>query len=310
MFDLFDAHSDTFVKAMRNKEDIYDGNLHINIKKMEKFDSVVQVFAMCIANEKNDSPYNWYKENLNYYKENMEKYKEYISPVNLFSDIKKIKEEGKIASILAIEGAEVLEGSMDNLHEAYELGVRLINPTWNNNNELGHSSMADVNDGLTKTGKDFVKEMNSLGIIIDVSHLSIDGFWDIYEISEKPFIASHSNAYKITEHPRNLNDDQLKALKDKGGVTGLNLCAPFLEASGKPQMDDVIRHLEHMIKYAGENGVGLGCDFDGIGDPEFELTDISKMDILYDRCIKEFGKDLTRKIFYDNFYNVFGKIMK
>lgn len=313
MFYLVDAHADTFVKAKALNADIYDNNIQISIKKLQKFNNSLQFFALCLADTKVPDSYHWYLDNLNFYLENLNKYSEYMAPVKVFSDIEKNNKDKKISSLLAIEGAEVLRGSTDRLYEAYEKGVRSINLTWNNNNELGCSSMAEVKEGLTDKGKEFLKIMNDLGIIADVSHLSEKGFWDICELSTKPFIASHSNSYTVCKHPRNLSDDQLKALGEKNGVAGLNLCDAFLREGGYADMDDLIKHLEAMLNLAGEDHVGLGCDLDGIGphkNPDFEIKDVSNMDLLYERCSKEFGKNTTEKIFSLNFLKVMKDIMK
>lgn len=311
MFDLFDAHCDTFVKARDENKDIYDNDMHISIKKFQNFKSAVQFFAVCYADGRaEENAYKWYRDSVDFYYDSIQKYAKYISPVKSFSDIEENREESKISAILAIEGGEVLNGSMEKLLEAYDFGVRSMNLTWNNSNELGYSNKDNMAAGLTETGKDFVKKMNELGMMIDVSHLSDAGFWDVYKLSSKPFIASHSNSRELCGHKRNLTDDQMKALKEVGGVTGLNLAASFLEKDGKPQMDDCIKHLERMLKYAGEDGVGLGCDFDGIGTPEFELSDVSKMNLLHERCMKEFGEALTEKLFYNNFLNVTKKVIK
>ncbi|MCL2593263.1 MAG: dipeptidase [Defluviitaleaceae bacterium] len=309
MFNLIDTHCDTIIEMMDKNQELFDNNLHVSIKKLMKFNSPIQFFAICLAHKKLDDYYNSYKKHVELYYKELEKNKDYIQHANTYTKILENMENNKITGILTIEGAEVLEDSIEKLEESYKLGVRSVAITWNHNNAWGHSCTDSENRGLTILGKDMLKKMNELGMIIDVSHLSERGFYDVCELSAGPFIASHSNSYEISPHRRNLKDDQLKALKETKSVTGLNLCAPFLNLTQKPTLDDCIHHLDKMLNIAGEDSVGLGCDLDGIQTPEFELCDVSKMDILHDRCLTAFGKNITEKIFYKNFMRVLSDIL-
>jgi membrane dipeptidase len=167
------------------------------------------------------------------------------------------------------------------------LGVRLISLTWNGENCFGFPNSADpalMALGLKPFGIEAVREMNRLGVIVDVSHLSDGGFWDIRKHGAKPFVASHSNARALSPHPRNLTDDMIRALADAGGVAGVNYCPAFLSrdvTSGVSTVDLVVQHIGHLIKTGGEDCVSLGGDWDGItGD--IELRGPEKMGILFD----------------------------
>ena len=309
MFNLIDAHCDTIVEMMDKKQELFDNNLHVSIKKLLKYDNVVQFFAICLAHKSLNDYYSSYKDHVSLYYSQLEKNIDYIEHVNTYEKILKNHTNKKISAILSIEGAEVLEDSLEKLEESYALGVRSIAITWNHNNAFGNSCTDKENRGLTDLGKSMVKKMNKLGMIVDVSHLSEKGFFDVYNVSEKPFIASHSNSYEISPHRRNLKDSQLKALGEAKGACGLNLASAFLNIENKPSIEDCLRHIDRIIKVAGEDSVGLGCDFDGITTHEFELSDVSKMDILHDRVLKEFGKTTTEKLFYKNFMRVLSDIL-
>lgn len=170
--------------------------------------------------------------------------------------------EGKLAAFLSVEGGELLECSLERLQWAYDQGVRAVNLTWNHPNALSGSNKKETDRGLSEQGKAFVQKMNELGMIIDVSHLSDPGFWDVMEITTKPIMASHSNSRDVFFHTRNLTDSQFTAIIKNHGIVGLNCHALFL-ADGKVDMTDLQRHLDHFLALGGEKTVALGGDWDG-----------------------------------------------
>lgn len=176
--------------------------------------------------------------------------------------------EGKVSAFLTIEDGREVRGKMERLEEYYRMGVRLLGLTWNYPNCFGWPNSADATEmkrGLSDFGKDAVEELNRLGILIDVSHLSDGGFWDVARISKKPFVASHSNARAICPHPRNLTDEMIRAVGEAGGVVGLNQCPKFLyPGSSENRIDDLVAHLLHIRNVGGRECAALGSDFDGI----------------------------------------------
>lgn len=174
-------------------------------------------------------------------------------------DLNEVLKGEKIGFVLSAEGLEFISNEVSMLRVFYELGLRCAMLTWNWRNYLASGTYE--NGGLSLMGKEAIKEMNRLGIIVDVSHLNEEGFWDIVAISTKPIIASHSNAKKITNHVRNLTDDQIKAIAKTGGVIGLNSYFTSKEGQGKETLETYMDHMEYMIETAGEDHVGLGFDF-------------------------------------------------
>lgn len=183
------------------------------------------------------------------------------------ADVMKAFSQKKTAAILSIEGGEALGGSLAMLRMYHRIGVRAIGLTWNYRNELTDGVMDNEScGGLTQFGRDVVAEMNSLGMIVDISHVCEKGVWDVLECSTAPIMASHSNAKAQCDHPRNLTDDQIKAIIKGGGYIGINCLSYFLTPDGNATSDDVLRHVDHIVSLGGERCVGLGCDFDGTND--------------------------------------------
>ena len=203
------------------------------------------------------------------------------------------EDKKEVAGILTLEEGGVLNNRPERLSRLYENGIRLITLTWNYENCIGSPNSRDPNvmkQGLKPFGIEVVKRMNELGMIIDVSHLSDGGFWDCIRYSRSPVVASHSNARSLCPHPRNLSDEMLRALGEKGGVAGVNFYSAFLKSStgrGKilrADMDDMIRHIRWMIDRAGEDAVALGTDFDGFEKealPEV-ISGVQDMERLWD----------------------------
>ena len=188
-------------------------------------------------------------------------------------DVIRNESEGIMSAMLTIEDGRFVNGDMKKLEKLHRDGVRAIALTWNFANCFGFPNSNDkeiMQKGLTDFGKEAVEEMNRLGILVDVSHLSDGGFYDVARITKKPFIASHSNCRELTNHSRNLTDDMIRILAENGGVAGLNFC-PAFTGPDKQTVDNLADHVMHMFKTGGEEFPALGTDFDGIsGDMEIE----------------------------------------
>jgi membrane dipeptidase len=180
-------------------------------------------------------------------------------------DIVQAKSQGKLAAILAIENSNALEQSPHVLPLLYQLGVRTLTLTHSDRAWAGDGCEVENGGGLTAFGKRVVAQMDELGMLVDVSHLNERGFWDVVECSQAPFIASHSCCRSLCDHPRNLGDEQLRALAEKGGVVALTFVPVFVEAR-TPSLERFLDHLDHAVQVAGIGCVGLGSDFDGGGD--------------------------------------------
>lgn len=222
-------------------------------------------------------------------------------------DIREAKTQGKLAAVLVIENSEAVERSLNILHSLYLLGVRSIGLTHNPNTwASAGNDENDMGGGLTRFGIDLVKEMNRLGMLVDVSHISERGFWDVLDISEKPVIASHSNCETLCHHSRNLTNEQLRALAANGGVVGITFVPGFITVDGwtkTPPFAQLINHLAYAIDIAGVEHVGIGSDFDGGGDLLKDATEFPK--ITAELSERGYSDEDIRKVLGGNHLRVF-----
>ncbi|MCC8163801.1 MAG: dipeptidase [Lachnospiraceae bacterium] len=208
-----------------------------------------------------------------------------------FADLEKNRIAGKCSAFLTIEDGRPVDGKMEKLEEYYNMGVRLISLTWNEQNCFGFPNSVDpeiMAAGLTAFGKEAVMRMNEMGMLVDVSHLSDGGFWDVVQICKSPFVASHSNCRALSPHTRNLTDEMICALADHGGVAGINFGPEFLhqDTSRKDStVEAIIAQVRHMMSVGGEECVAIGTDFDGVTGT-FEVGSPDRMNILFDALKK------------------------
>lgn len=212
--------------------------------------------------------------------------------------------------LLAIEGGEAIEGKLSTLRVLCKLGIRSITLTWNQRNRIADGvGEKESRGGLTNFGREVIKEMNRLGMLIDVSHLSETGFWDVISLSSKPIAATHSCCSALYEHPRNLADQQLKALGENKGIIGINFYPGFL-GNTSANIGDVIAHIEHAVEFAGIDHVGLGSDFDGIETTPIGLEDTSRLPELTEGLLKRNWKEENvHKVLGGNFVRVLQEVL-
>ena len=207
--------------------------------------------------------------------------------------------QGKIAALLSIEGADLLDCEERNLEMAHAWGVRLLNPVWNRANSLCGTNCEDPDRGLSEKGKNFLRRMEALNIYPDMSHISDAGFWDTVKTTRGPVVASHSNARALCPHRRNLTDDQFRAIRDSGGVVGLNLYRDFVGPQGT--MEELVAHVEHFLNLGGEKTLCLGGDLDGCEALAAGMQGMQDMPKLY-AALRErgYGQALLEDIFWNN----------
>lgn len=302
-------HCDTIYKLINSKEErnLRKNDFSVDIEKLKCGNSLAQFFALFIDKEEcEDSLETCLKMVDRFYLE-LKENEDSIRLARNYEELCNNKRLGKISAFLTIEGGEVLKGLLYNLRNFYRLGVRLITLTWNYENEIGFPNCKEecMEKGLTPFGIELIEEMNKLGMIIDVSHLSDGGFYDVAKYSKAPFIASHSNARAITPHRRNLTDEMIKILSEKGGVMGINFCSYFLNTgddhlANLSKVEDMVRHIKHIKSVGGTQCIALGTDFDGISC-DVEIVDISQMEKLIIALKKEgFSEEEIEMICYKN----------
>ena len=286
---MIDLHCDTIMQLLDHPDsgDLYRNTWKIDIEKLQKAHSKVQDFALFINLGETNDPYGRYEEMRNLCTTQIHLYGEHIQHVLSYQDVESVYESGKIGALMSIEEGGVLGGDLDKLKQAYQDGVRLITLTWNYPNGLGEPHCGEQHKKLTPKGIEFVEAMQDLGIIVDCSHLNDGGTEQLGDILDVPFVASHSNAREVTAHTRNLPDNLIKLIANKGGVIGLNFAQSFLGTSPVSRIEDIVKHGLYLINKGGEDVVALGTDFDGI-KPNTEIKDASEMYRLYD-AFKEAG---------------------
>lgn len=220
-----------------------------------------------------------------------------------YEDLRRNTRAGKVSAFLTLEDGRAIDGRISNLKRFYKMGIRLITLTWNLPNCLGVPCSADVDimsKGLSKLGKEVVSNMNDLGMIVDVSHLSDGGFWDVHRLSKKPFVASHSCCREIAPHPRNLSDEMLRAIAEKGGVIGIGF-SPFMLTGDpnnrKSSCEMVFRQMRHVIDVAGIDSLSIGTDFDNSKGTIMEISGAQEMPLFFEKMLEEgFTADQIEKI--------------
>ncbi len=301
---LIDLHCDTLYRAITE-------DLHIDSKKMDlqinfsNSDKTLQCFAIWLPDD---------------YTEDIADETFFNSANLIFNECKRcniplISKEDKITdcfncnkytACFTVENGSALNGRIENVKRFSDLGVKIMTLTWNGKNKIGDGVNVENPKGITEFGKQVVSEMEKNNIIIDVSHASEKLFYDVAENTHRPFIATHSNSYSVTQHKRNLKDKQIKVIIDRGGIIGINFYKAFL--NNKPNKSsklDILKHVDHFLSLGGENNISIGSDFDGCELPS-DIKGGSSMGEIYEMFLMHnYNESLIRKIFYENALNFF-----
>ncbi len=310
---VFDAHCDTLHDVLAGKRRLGERSRkgHLDLPRLREGGVTAQIFALFPGRE--------YLSHgaarralclLEAFYQEMEANPNALTLATSASDIERAKEEGKVAAIMGLEGAEALEGELGLLRIFYRLGVRNVGLTWNYRNRAGYGVKSE-DKGLTEFGVELVRELNRLGVMIDVAHLAPTGVRDVLAISEAPVIASHANAKALCPHRRNLSDELLESIAEKGGVVGVTFVPSFLDPDEHhASLERVLDHIDHMVKVMGVDHVGLGSDFDGFSGQTRGLEDVTKLPGITAGLLKRgYGEEEVRKILGGNFLRVFRQVV-
>jgi len=304
---MFDVHSDILVDiTVRRQSGERDVFKKYHYQKLKK--GGIDGFIAAVWVDRDDiDPLDRMMQILKEGLKELEDIKDIAQLVLKYEDFDEIKNKGKMQIILGCEGLSGIKGNLDYLELLYKMGVRCASLTWNEENELATGVKGDKNRGLTKLGKECVKKLEKLGILIDVSHANEKTFWDICEVSEKPIIASHSNVYSLCRHVRNLKDEQIKAIFEKNGVIGINAYPDFLDEVN-PTIYKFVEHIDYVVEKIGIDYVALGFDYcDFLGEKVTSgLEDASKSEKVIELLIKKgYKEEDIEKIMYKNIKRVF-----
>ncbi len=313
---ICDCHCDTLTELYNKNASLYENVQHFDIKRQIALGGGLQFCAIYVPTEVFR-----YQGGLRYTLCLLDKYNQ---------EIKKLHENGidvlqvrtaedagnvlkhKAATMLAIEEGGAIDGSLEALRCLYELGVRAMTLTWSNRNDIADGINEEATgSGLTLFGKQVVAEMNRLGMLVDVSHISTAGFWSVIETSTKPIIATHSNAKSLCSHPRNLNDEQIKALAQNGGLAGITFAGQFLEEDWRNAcIESVYKHIDYMLNLIGnDDHIGFGSDFDGISHPPYNIQGVQDYKPLIEYLSKYYSDETINKITHQNVINLLQKVL-
>jgi membrane dipeptidase len=313
-YPIVDGHCDTVRLFELSKRDYnfskQNNRGHIDLPRLRVGSVKLQIFALYIEEEY--KPVGSLKRALQLLEllyRNMELCRNDLKLIYSRRDLAELLQEEKTGALISIEGGEALEGDIGVLRMLFRLGVRGLGLTWNQENQLATGVGNGVGGkGLSALGRKVIRELNRLGMIVDLAHINEKGFYDALKVSSKPVIVSHANSRVLCDHPRNLSDDQLRALRDAGGVIGLSFCPDFVDKK-RATVERLLDHFVHVAEVAGVDHLGFGSDFDGIETVIPGLEDVTAMPTLvrglatrgFSHCEIE---KITAKNFLRVLYNV------
>lgn len=300
---IIDLHCDVLMKLWESKGELRFADapeLQVNKARLQQGQVKVQCFAIFIEPDlPSDQKFQVALEQIHYfYQEVLGKNPDMVH-IKEWSDFDRLK-IGQIGAMLTLEGVDAIGNDITKLETLYRLGVRSVGLTWNNANLAADGAGEPRGAGLTLFGKRIVQLNNKHQVLTDVSHLSEKAFWDVMELADYP-IASHSNAKKLCNHPRNLTDEQATAMFQKGGLIHVVYNPPFVKVTGKATISDLIKHIDHFCSMGGVKQIGFGSDFDGITSFIVNLEDASKSQNLINELLKHYSEEQVRGFASQNF---------
>ncbi len=332
---FFDLHCDTVDSLAMKQEpspleffdqfaegDLQHNNLHLSGDRMQEAapDGWCQCYAVWVPDDLKPlglTPRQFYEHTQDYFSRQMQVQEASFAQVRNGDQIDAAIASGRVAALLAVEGASPVGHDLGYLDRMYADGVRMVTLTWNGPNSIG--SGHDTTDGLSAFGRQAVHHMEDLGIVVDVSHLNDEGFADLLEVAQKPFVATHSNSRAVCPHQRNLTDDQFRAICERGGLVGINYYRAFITdriAPGhytvRPEedvtFDELAAHIEHFLDLGGQDVLALGSDFDGSDVPSW-LNGAQTLPDFRQKLVQRFGEELAERICYSNARAFFGRML-
>ncbi len=320
----FDGHSDILtdvtIRRLGGETDVF---VRRHIEKLKKGGVAAAILVVWVDPPYTSDPTWRTLEILGAASEELEEMRDHAEPVYKTADMERIQDAGKIAVLLGMEGLSGLRGNASLLSMLYRFGVRHASLTWNEENEFATGVGSPHSErGLTPLGIEALRKMERLGMIVDVSHANERSFWDIYEHTQRPFIASHSNAYALQGVPRNLKDDQIKAVAERGGVIGMNAWPSFIHPT-EPSVENLVRHIDYIAGLVGVEYIGFGFDFcdyltgdtlesfrDGEKTAAEGLENAARIPALYDILRRKgYGEEDLERIAYKNLARVVREIL-
>ena len=305
-FPVFDLHCDTALALlgmdMMGRNSLRKNRFHIDLERAKTLPGYAQCFACFTTPGFRDwyevSPLIAFEREMGEILSQIEANADMIRLAYSAKEVRENQEEGMMSGILTIEGPAGFGFDPQLLEDLQKVGFRMSTLGWNEQNVLTGSHV--TGGGLTELGVEYVKEAQRVGIIVDVSHISDEGFWDIMKVTEKPIVASHSNSRVVCDNSRNLTDDMFRAICETGGVAGFNQCAPFVGAN--PDLDTVCDHILHFLELDPEGGhIALGGDLDGCDELPAGFSGVEAYPAMAQKLLdRGAGENIVRKIYWEN----------
>ena len=316
---LLDSHCDTPTQILRGRDlGIDNKDVHVDFPKLLRGGVDAAFFALYIpADLEGEQAYNHAIALFDSVKSTVSAHEDKAAFALTAEQAYDNKAKGLFSVFLGLENGSPIGNSLERLQEFYDMGVRYMTLCHTRDNEICDSCASENKKwhGLSPFGREVVREMNRLGMLIDVSHISDEAFYDVLKYSTKPVVATHSCCRALADHPRNMTDDMIKALAEAGGVIQINFYPVFLDSSFKeedmftaarPSYKRIADHIDHVVELVGINHVGIGSDFDGIDVAPSGLEDISMMNVLFEELRERgYSESDLNKMASENFFNAF-----
>lgn len=314
---IADMHCDTlsFLETQQAGS-LRENGGQLDLMRMRESGYLLQNFAIYVDMREHPDAWDWAMRLAERFRAEMEKNRDLVRQVRCWDDIRRNRGEGILCAMLTVEEGGICGGKLEKLRKLYDLGVRMMTLTWNYQNELAgpasppEGTVCQEPLGLTEKGRAFAAEMESLGMILDVSHLSDEGFWNVVQLTKKPFVASHSNSRALCGHRRNLTDEMIRAVGERGGVIGLNFYEKFIREGQEDLLKGLTEHARRITDLGGMEVLGLGSDFDGI-PANGDLPGAESLGLLWDALRRGgFTEGQLDKIFSENVLRVCRDVLK
>jgi len=303
----FDAHCDTLSRCLEQDACLWENDGQLDLKRLGRFPRRGQIFAIYhdSAVSVEGGLFAVCRRQQQLFDRFCKNHANVMCQCRTGGDIDATVAAGKLAAVLSVEGGELLDCDPHKLDWAREVGVRCVNPTWNHANALSGSNVEDRDRGLSDVGREFVRLAQQHNILLDVSHLSDPGFWDLVDITQKPIVATHSNARTLCDHTRNLTDDMFRAIVATCGVVGINFWVRFVRDTPQPTMDDLIAHIDHFMDLGGAKHLCLGGDLDGCDVLAGGMTGVQDVPRLWQALAdRGYGERELEDLFFHNLRRV------
>ncbi|NEW05626.1 membrane dipeptidase [Paenibacillus sp. SYP-B3998] len=298
-----DGHCDALTKLYLNPELNFHKEevcLEVNYPRLQRAGVKVQCFAIYISEKIQAPSFEHVLQMIDVFHRKILSHKG-MAFIQTVSDWLTVEKSDKIGAVLTLEGLDALAGNMTHLRILYHLGVRSIGLTWNYANWAADGVQEPRKGGFTLKGKHMLRELEAMGIIVDVSHLSEKAFWELVELYRRPFIASHSNAGTLCPHPRNLSDEQIKTIIECHGQIGITFVPYFVKSGNSPvQISQLLTHIDHVCSLGGEKHVGFGSDFDGIEQWIVGLEHAGQYENIIEALCKNYKEEQVERFLYGN----------